>query len=731
MTLSIWRFSHLFLALISAFFIMGAAVSGTILSLSSIQQKNLQNQYGDLNEISLSQFCDSLDVKFKEIYSIHMIKGVAEVTALTNSGRAETLFVNPMNANMVIEPNKESRVFAIARMFHRSLMLKKTGRILVGISSLLLLFISVTGLILLCRRQGSFINIFRKISKENFYTYWHTQLSRFFLIPTILISLTGVYLSLERFEIIPTIEDTVHQLPEIDLDAVNSVKASEVEVFKEINLFELKSLTFPFSPFPEDGDHYQVQTAERDILVDQFTGRIISNYDFEFQHKLAVWSYAIHTGEGSVSWSVILCMTCCSLLFFIFSGVKITLNRRKHKRGNSFKVTKSEYIILVGSENGNTMRYARSLYDLLIINRKTVFLDYLNNYKVQKHKHHLIIMTSTYGLGEPPANANRFLKKLKSSNDNHEFDFSVLGFGSRNYPDFCQFAIDVDEALSARNNARRQTEIGFVDRQSQADFDDWKDLWCSHNKILKTQSIIKEVNGYEDFRVVQISNPEQHPKLTFRLKLKSKESISFVSGDLLAIKIETEGQERLYSVGRGSNNEIILYIKVHPFGVYSHYLSNLELNDRVNARIISNEKFHAPSKFRSLIMIANGTGIAPFIGMAMENDLKGKIHLFWGGNSEDDYGLYKKDLLELKNESKINSIRTIFSENKNRYVQELISDHDTFIGKELKNGSTIMICGSLAMGRAVLDQLNTICKTQNLEELAYYQNKAQIKMDCY
>ena len=182
MTLSIWRFSHLFLALISAFFIIGAAVSGTILSLSSIQQKNLQNQYGDLNEISLSQFCDSLDVKFKEIYSIQMIQGVAEVTVLTNSGRAETLFVNPMNANMVIEPNKESRIFAIARMFHRSLMLKKTGRILVGISSLLLLFISVTGLILLFRRQGSFINIFRKISKDIVATFYFINNKWFFRI---------------------------------------------------------------------------------------------------------------------------------------------------------------------------------------------------------------------------------------------------------------------------------------------------------------------------------------------------------------------------------------------------------------------------------------------------------------------------------------------------------------------------------------------------------------------
>ena len=731
MILSIWRFSHLFLACISAFFLIGASVSGVILSFSSLQQGNAQNKARGLNEISVAQFCDSLEVKYKEIYAINMQDDVAKVSVLTKSGRAETLFVNPMNANKIPAPHKESRIYALARIFHRSLLLKKAGRIMVGISSLLLLFISITGLILLIRRQGSFVNIFRKISKDNFYTYWHAQLSRFFLIPTILIALTGVYLSLERFEIIPITPSAVHQIADIDLDAFNSVKVSEVEVFKEISVKELESLAYPFSPFPEDGDHYQIKTTDRDILIDQFTGKILSNYDYDFQHKLGVWSYAIHTGKGSISWSIILCMACCSILFFIFSGLKITLKRRKHTKRNSFKITKSEYIILVGSENGNTMRYARSLYDLLIINRKSVFLDYLNNYEEQKHKHHLIIMTSTYGLGEAPANANRFLKKLKSSTGAHEFDFSVLGFGSRSYPDFCQFAIDVDEALSICNNTRRQTEIGFVDRQSQANFDEWKNLWCASNKILKTQSIINQVKGYNDLSVIGISDPEQHPKLTFRLKLKSNANISFVSGDLLAIKIETEDQERLYSIGRGSNDEIILYIKVHPFGVYSHYLANLELNDRINARIISNEKFHAPRKFRSLIMIANGTGIAPFIGMAKENNLKGKIHLFWGGNSEDDYELYKKDLLELKNESKINSIRTIFSENKNRYVQQLISEHDTLIGKELKNGSTIMICGSLAMGRAVLDQLNTICKTQNLEELAYYQNKAQIKMDCY
>lgn len=731
MTLSIWRLSHLFLAGISVFFLLGAAVSGAILSFSSIQQKNAQNQFGDLNEISVARLCDSLDSKYKETYSIKMSEGLAEVAILTNSGRAETIFVNPVNANKVPAPFKEPRIYAAARIFHRSLLLKKTGRIMVGISSLLLLFISITGLVLLIRRQGSFANFFKKISKEDFYNYWHTQLSRFFIIAIVLISLTGVYLSLERFEIVPGEENPVHQFNSIDLDQFNSVKASEVAVFKEINLYELESLSFPFSPFPEDGDHYQIKTSERDIVINQFTGRILSNYDFDFQHKFRTWGYAIHTGKGSISWSIILCMTCCSILFFIFSGLKITLKRLKHKKGNSFKISKSEYIILVGSENGNTMRYARSIYDLLILNGKSVFLDYLNNYQEQKHKHNLLIMTSTYGLGEAPANASNFLKKLKKTEGMQELDFSVLGFGSRNYPAFCQYAIDVDQALESHPNAQRQMEIMFVDGKSNVDFDSWKALWCSQNGISETGIKLDEIQGYMQFNVIAISNPEQHPKLTFRLILKAHQNISFVSGDLLAIRLKMEVQERLYSIGKGTGDEIVLYIKKHDFGVYSQYLAGLQINNQLDARIVPNKKFHAPKKYENLVMIANGTGIAPFMGIANQNNLKGEIHLFWGGKSKDDYNLYEEELSALKEENKISSIRTIFSEDKNRYVQELVAEHPNLIAQELKNGTTIMICGSIEMGKAVLDQINIICKKENIREISYYQDKGQVKMDCY
>ena len=63
---SIWRFSHLFLACISVFFLIGASVSGAILSFSSIEQENAKNQFGDLNSLSVAQLCDSLDKKYKD-----------------------------------------------------------------------------------------------------------------------------------------------------------------------------------------------------------------------------------------------------------------------------------------------------------------------------------------------------------------------------------------------------------------------------------------------------------------------------------------------------------------------------------------------------------------------------------------------------------------------------------------------------------------------------------------
>tara|TARA_B100001093_G_C26850703_1_gene1024985 strand:- start:342 stop:2537 length:2196 start_codon:yes stop_codon:yes gene_type:complete len=728
---SIWRFSHFFLACISVFFLIGASVSGAILSFSSIEQENATKQFGDLNSFSVAQLCDSLDKKYKETYSIEMKQGLAQVSLLTNEGSAETIYVNPINAQQVSSPKKESRIYSLSRIFHRSLLLKTTGRILVGISSLLLFFIAATGFALLLRRQGSLANVFKKISKDDFYTYWHAQLSRFFMIAIVLIALSGVYLSLERFEIVPGEQTPIHEAKQNDLNQFNTVKASDVPVFKDITLASLESLVFPFSPFPEDGDHFQIKTIDSDLVVDQFTGEVISTFNFGFQQKFRIWSYAVHTGKGSISWSVILCMACCSILFFIFTGLQISLKRLKYKKVNSFTISQSEYIILVGSENGNTMRYARSIYDLLILNGRTVFLDYLNNYKAQKHKHQLLVVTSTYGLGEAPANANKFLKKFNKAKHAVSFDFSVLGFGSRNYPDFCQFAIDVEEALMKESNTTKNTDIGLVDQQSKLDFESWKAQWCLNNGLSNSNVKIEENTKYDEFEVRAITNADLHPKLTFRLVLKANRNIEFTSGDLLAIRPKKGEQERLYSIGAGPNKEIVLYIKKHFLGACSQQLASLSQNSKIEARIVSNTKFHVPPDYRSLILISNGTGIAPFIGMAVENKSNARIDLFWGGKSAEDYKLYEEELMGLKANNQIRNLQTIFSLDKNQYVQQLIKDNQAEIAEALSNGTSIMICGSIAMGQGVLNEIAMICKNNNLDDIEFYKDNGQIKMDCY
>ncbi|MFK5924545.1 MAG: flavodoxin domain-containing protein [Verrucomicrobiota bacterium] len=62
---------------------------------------------------------------------------------------------------------------------------------------------------------------------------------------------------------------------------------------------------------------------------------------------------------------------------------------------------------------------------------------------------HLIIITSTYGDGEPPDNAANFHQFLHSDSAPklESLNYSVLAIGDSSYPDFCKCGIEIDERL--------------------------------------------------------------------------------------------------------------------------------------------------------------------------------------------------------------------------------------------------------------------------------------------
>lgn len=85
------------------------------------------------------------------------------------------------------------------------------------------------------------------------------------------------------------------------------------------------------------------------------------------------------------------------ILGFIYTGFAITIRRTKTKIKNKFHPNDAEIIILVGSENGNTLEFANKIQEQLLNLCEKVFINYLNDYKTFNNAKKIIIFTSTYG----------------------------------------------------------------------------------------------------------------------------------------------------------------------------------------------------------------------------------------------------------------------------------------------------------------------------------------------
>src|SRR5690606_9944864 len=163
------------------------------------------------------------------------------------------------------------------------------------------------------------------------------------------------------------------------------------------------------------------------------------------------------------------------ILFFIYSGFAMTLKRNASKLKNKLKKNACKYVILVGSENGGTLPFANTLHHQLLKLGETSYITELNNYDKFKNAEHLIIMTSTYGEGEAPTNANKFFERLKTIKQKQKLSFSVLGFGSLAYNDFCKFALDVDAALQDEGMTQSLKPFTINDKSFER-FEQWISL---------------------------------------------------------------------------------------------------------------------------------------------------------------------------------------------------------------------------------------------------------------
>jgi sulfite reductase (NADPH) flavoprotein alpha-component len=180
------------------------------------------------------------------------------------------------------------------------------------------------------------------------------------------------------------------------------------------------------------------------------------------------------------------------------------------------------------------------------------------------------------------------------------------------------------------------------------------------------------------------------------------------------------------------DGKIQLVVKLHEFGLGSSYLYQLEEGSVLEARLIENKSFHLP-KTKEAVLIANGTGIAPFLGMIHENSKSIPLNLYVGFRKETPIVKEFKYCLQtsLLNK-KIHDFQFAYSREGNHcYVTQIVQNEAAKIVSVLQNGGVILICGSLAMYKDVIAVLDQICVEKTNTNLAHFQAKGQILSDCY
>ncbi|MBA5628804.1 PepSY domain-containing protein [Moheibacter lacus] len=731
MTLSIWRLSHLALALVSCLFLMMASATGVILAWDPIQEKSQPYKVDGFDEITIAASIPELQKQYSEIIELSVDKNqFVTLKGFDEDGNDFEHYIHPISGEILGKPIVKSEIIQWTTALHRSLFLKETGRFLVGIVSFLLMLIVISGTILIIKRQHGILKFFDKINKEYFAQYFHVIAGRLLLLPIFIVAITGTYLFMIRFEWIPNPEIPAAEMGEIMDRTDQKIPKNEFEIFQLTKLSEVEKIEFPFMEDPEE--FFKIKLKDRELILDQFTGEILHETHYP---KTKVWetlSLDLHTGRTNSIWAVVLGIASLNILFFIYSGFVIALKRKSIKIKNKFNAKNAEFILLFGSEGGTTLNFANQVHKQLLENGHSSFLTELNQYKSYPKAKQIMVFTSTYGQGDAPSNASKFRKLLNKYPQKQQIKFSVIGFGSKSYKHFCGYAEKVDNWFEGHSWSIRHLDLMTVNDKSPNEFVEWIKIWSAKNQIALANAPSLYASKLPKLKKLKVISEQENVKSgdSFSLLFKTKEK--FKSGDLLAVYPDNDHRERFYSIGK-FGKDLKLIVKLHELGLGSNYLHDLKNNESIQARIIKNTHFHFPKKAKKIALIANGTGIAPFLGMIDENSKKKETHLYAGFRFHNDLvRSYEKSMQKQIENHKLTSLNLAFSREENpAYVMDLVRRDADFFAELLEKKGVIMICGSLAMQRDVESVLEEICQEKLNRSFEIFKRKGQLKTDCY
>jgi len=732
MLVSVWRYAHLALALVSSVFLLLLSVTGVILAIDAVNEKIPSYRIENIDSFDLSQTIAGLRKVYPEIIEISVDHNqFVSIDAIDADGNTVKGYIDPQTGKYLGAQKNKTQFVQWITALHRSLFLKVTGRIIIGVASFLLFLITISGLVLIIKRQQGVRHFFAKINRDFFAQYFHVVSGRLFLIPILILALTGTYLFMVRIELLKKTNQTV-EYP-VKENETEELAIADFSIFKKTKLNDVVKVEFPFMEGDPD-EYYVLKLKDRELTINQLNGAVHKEVKYPFTALTEQLSLDLHTGKTNMIWAIILGLASLNIVFFIYTGFVITFKRTRTKIKNKYKASEAEIIILFGTENGSTLFFANQIHKQLLADGKKSLLLGMNQYQCFPKAKHFLLFTSTYGLGTAPSNAAQFEKKLLAHPQQQSINFSVLGFGSKAYPDFCAYACTIDRLLSQQKWASRLIDLHTVNDKNVDELISWVHHWSGQTNIALAAApaiYSSKAVGLKKFKVIARSIVSESNS-TFTLVLKPLGKMKVQSGDLLAIYPAQDQRERFYSIGC-KDGMIQLVVKLFPEGFGSGFLYQLKPDQVLEARVMANPSFHFPKVAPAVALIANGTGIAPFLGMIAENQHKIPVKLYAGFRTNNEMtAQYLQFTDEQKKQGHLNDVQLAFSrEQHGQYVMDLIRQDGAYFVELLEQKGCILLCGSLRMQQDVEATLNEMLLASTGKPISSYKENGQILTDCY
>lgn len=667
------------------------------------------------------------------------------VNFASSGRRGNTVYADPYTGKLLGEARGRDFMQTV-RGLHRWLLLDiNTGRPIVGIATLLLVVMCLSGLYLRWPKQlgnwRTWLTFSFRQKGRSFLWHMHAVLGTWALLLYLIAALTGLWWSFGWYR------SGVYQLAGVEQPARRGPPRGEAKPAQANQLklplngawhtflatvghdgYRDARMTLPasasgnvdFSYLPTDAPHPR---ASNKITINAASAQVVSQSryaDRRTGEKFIASIFPLHSGEFFGTPGVIaLMIASLGMPVFAITGWMLYLDRRRKKKtGKALRRELTATIsngagvlVAYASQTGSAERYALQSAGYLQAAGVPVTVKALGSLRPDElgNFSHALFALASFGDGQAPDNARSFARRMLAEHPVlSRMRFGLLALGDRTYENFCGFGNAVGDWLHARG-ARPLFDSVLVDQDDPAAIADWKQRLGA---LTGNEGAWQEM-PFTSWRlqVRRNANPGSVGGRIGHVELVPDDpaALRWQAGDLVEIVVaQADGRDvtREYSIASlPDEGAIHLLVRAarHANGRLGAgsalLLETLAEGDNLSLRIRDNTSFHAPADDMPLILVGNGTGIAGLRSHLRAREALGRHRnwLVFGERQHDHDFLFRDDIERWLAQGHLQRLDLAFSRDQANkiYVQDRLREQAGLLHQWIDDGATLCVCGSI------------------------------------